>query len=177
MVRHKSNLVHSLWNRMSDGSRRLVDLVLRRRTDGLERVDGQPLTITARPEVIYDDGWTRIYGPSIESEGWCQIEFLRIPWVEEARARAAAAEQAARQSAACVARKPVATVPAPKVERGRHGVDVWPSQVRAGDGAVVCAADILGQVCRCGRHQGLASHGPVGDDISAFCCPACFSHQ
>jgi hypothetical protein len=48
------------------------------------------LKITQNREVILDDGWTRICGPSVESGGWCEIQYLRIPWVEEAKARAAA---------------------------------------------------------------------------------------
>ncbi|MBV9354308.1 MAG: hypothetical protein JO023_02155, partial [Chloroflexi bacterium] len=38
------------------------------------------LKVTQKREVILDDGWTRIYGPSLESGGWCEIEYLRIPW-------------------------------------------------------------------------------------------------
>ena len=42
----------------------------------------------ARREVIYDDGWTRTYAPG--PDGWCDIEFIRIPWVEAAKAKQAA---------------------------------------------------------------------------------------
>ena len=55
--------------------------------------------------------------------------------------------------------------------------DVRASQVRAGDGAAVCAGDMLGQACRCGAHHQVAHYGPVGNDLSRFCCPDCLSRQ
>ena len=178
MDQHDDNPKRFSRARLGHWLRRLASAVTKGRTGPWEDNGEERLVITAKREVVYDDGWTRIYGPSVESGGWCEIEFLRIPWVEEAKAKAAAADRAAEQAAKRVSPEPVAAVAvASKPARPPRVVEVQPSQVRAGDGAMLCAADILGQACRCGAHHRLASHGPVGDDLGAFCCPDCFSCQ
>src|SRR6266849_1580936 len=41
-------------------------------------------------DVIYDDGWTRVYAPCPATNWFAEVEYLSIPWVEEAKARKAA---------------------------------------------------------------------------------------
>jgi len=128
-------------------------------------------------EVIYDDGWTRTYAPG--PDGWCDIEFIRIPWVEAAKAKQAAERQAGeapqvRPLAAATTEGLVARVAAPV--RRREPTPVRASQVVAGDGASQCAADVLKDTCRCGAHGRLASHGSKADTLNSS-CPNCFSIQ
>jgi hypothetical protein len=133
----------------------------------------QGLRITEKPEVIYDDGFRRIYGPSVETNGWCTIEFPRVRWVEEARAAAAERDRQAPELA------PQEPVPVAPVRRARplSQVEVRSSQVRAGDGSFICAADVLCQVSRTARPDLLGSHGLVADKLAALECPDCFSPQ
>ena len=128
-------------------------------------------------EVIYDDGWTRTYAP--RSDGWCEIEFIRIPWVEAAKAKQGA-ERLARDApqvrplAAPTSGRLAARVSAP-VKR-RRPEPVRASQVVGRDGASQCAADVLTDACRCGAHGRLASHGSTADTLNDS-CPDCFSIQ
>jgi hypothetical protein len=46
----------------------------------------------ASREVIYDDGWTRTYAPGPATDWFAEIEYLRVPWVEAAKAKGAAVE-------------------------------------------------------------------------------------
>jgi hypothetical protein len=170
---------------LTDWARWIGRLV--RRTDATD----DPLRVTQKREVILDDSWTRVYGPSVESGGWCEIEYLRIPWVEEAKARAAAGlpgppdrmaelraalgKHAGRRSLERVQGNSTPSSAKPSLRPGT--VDIRASQVRAGDGAAVCAGDVFGQACRCGAHHQIPLHGPVGDDLSVYCCPRCFSDQ
>jgi hypothetical protein len=135
----------------------------------------QGLRISEKPEVIYDDGFRRIYAPSVETNGWCTIEFPRVRWVEEAEARAAAAERD-RQAPELTPRGAAPVVAVPRA-RPLARVEVRPSQVRAGDGGVICAADVLCQVSCTARPDLLWSHGLVADDLAALECPDCFSPQ
>jgi Sigma-70, region 4 len=124
--------------------------------------DPERLPLPATSEVLYDDGWIRVHSPSIASGGWCQLEILRVRWVEEAKAKAAAAERAAREAAEHTAPQPVVSPRVPSTWALAHRVvDVRPSQVRGGDGGWVCAADVVGRTCRCGAHHRLRSHGPL----------------
>jgi hypothetical protein len=47
----------------------------------------------ASKEVIFDDGWTRVYAPGPATDWFAEIEYLRVPWVEAAKAKAAATER------------------------------------------------------------------------------------
>ena len=47
----------------------------------------------ASKEVLYDDGWTRVYAPGPATDWFAEIEYLRIPWVEAAKAKSAAVER------------------------------------------------------------------------------------
>ena len=126
-------------------------------------------------EVIYDDGWTRVFAPCPATDWFAEVEYLRIPWVEEAKARKAA-EGAPQQLVAARATPGLTPSTASTQVRHRRPVAVRPSQVVAGDGASQCAADIIGAACRCGAHLRLASHGSTADAMTAH-CPQCFSLQ
>jgi hypothetical protein len=129
-------------------------------------------------DVIYDDGWTRVYAPCPATDWFAEVEYLRIPWVEEAKARKAAegAPQDSQQVGAARATPGLTPSTASTQVRHRRPVAVRPSQVVAGDGAWQCAADIIGAACRCGAHLRLDSHGSTADTMTAY-CPQCFSLQ
>src|SRR5712691_5194527 len=107
-------------------------------------------------DVIYDDGWTRVYAPCPATNWFAEVEYLRIPWVEEAKARKAAegAPQDSQHVAAARATPGLTRSTATTQVRRRRPVVVRPSQVLAGDGDSQCAADILAAACQIGRASG-----------------------
>ena len=70
--------------RMPRWGRGLVDSIWRR----VRRTEDQ----ASGKELIYDDGWTRTYAPGPTTDWFAEIEYLRIPWVEEAKAKRARGE-------------------------------------------------------------------------------------
>ncbi|HEY1298488.1 MAG TPA: hypothetical protein VGJ60_35850 [Chloroflexota bacterium] len=57
-------------------------------------------------EVIYDDGWTRVYAPGPATDWFAEMEYLRVPWVEAAKAKRAAGELPDEKSRAVEASTP-----------------------------------------------------------------------
>ena len=41
-------------------------------------------------KALVPSGWTRVYAPCPATDWFAEVEYLRIPWVEEAKARKAA---------------------------------------------------------------------------------------
>ncbi len=120
--------------------------------------------------VVYDGGWYQVEGPG--PDGWCELHIIRIPWLK------------ASSGAEIVRRVPQAAVLAGSSSPSRpeatrwppRKVDVRPSQVIAGDGPTLCAADTLQRACQGGHRHVVPSHGRVLD-LSEAACPGCFSDQ
>jgi hypothetical protein len=56
-------------------------------------------------EVLYDDGWTRVYAPGPATDWFAEIEYLRIPWVEAAKAKRGVTERPEASAPALLAPK------------------------------------------------------------------------
>ena len=75
----------------------LVDNILRR----MHATEDQ----ASQKEILYDDGWTRTYAPGPATDWWAEIEYLRIPWVEAAKAEGAGVERPEANTRALQVRK------------------------------------------------------------------------
>ena len=91
MPRWAHGLVHGIWARIRATGNR-----------------------TAEKEVIYDDGWTRIYAPGPATDWFAEIEYLRIPWVEAAKSKRPAGEVGDEKARAVQASTPDHTPVAPR---------------------------------------------------------------
>ena len=63
--------------------------------DDMQLITGSKKCVPPYERVIYDDGWTRVYAPCPATDWFAEVEYLRIPWVEEAKSQEGCRRRAA----------------------------------------------------------------------------------